>query len=429
MRRVSALAFALAALTMSSGAQAPSVPLAVRQNGVSEGVESRCVGSLRLRRYGQGHTGDGVALSADGTTLAVGAPHEASRARASTATRPTTPSSTPARSTSSRAPADAGRSRRTSRRRTPQTAPSSATIVALSARRQHAGRVGATGKTATPPASTATRRTNSIPQAGAVYVFTRTGATWTQQAYIKASNTGEAGTADSFGEGDQFGFSLALSGDGNTLAVGALDRRQRTRRASTATRPTTLRQAAGAVYVFTRTRRDVVAAGVRQGVEHRRRRLLRLRGRAERRRQHARGRQRSTRTGRAAASTRQADNRATGPAPRTSSRAAARRGRSRPTSRRPISESQDSFGVHVALSDDGDDAARRVARRGLQGDGRERARLRQRLARRRLDGRRLRVRAQRGTLVAAGVHQGVEHGPNDWFGGARGAERRRQHGG
>jgi hypothetical protein len=46
--------------------------------------------------------------------------------------------------------------------------------------------------------------------AGAVYVFTRSGASWSQQAYIKASNT-EAG--------DQFGRSVAL--DGDTLAVGA----------------------------------------------------------------------------------------------------------------------------------------------------------------------------------------------------------------
>jgi hypothetical protein len=53
---------------------------------------------------------------------------------------------------------------------------------------------------------------NSADLAGAVYVFTRTGTTWTQQAYIKASN------ADA---GDQFGWSLALSQDGNTLAVGA----------------------------------------------------------------------------------------------------------------------------------------------------------------------------------------------------------------
>src|ERR1041385_6486045 len=30
---------------------------------------------------------------------------------------------------------------------------------------------------------------SSAPYAGAVYVFTRSGATWTQQAYVKASNT------------------------------------------------------------------------------------------------------------------------------------------------------------------------------------------------------------------------------------------------
>ena len=46
--------------------------------------------------------------------------------------------------------------------------------------------------------------------AGAVYLFSRTGSTWTQQAYIKASNTGQ---------GDEFGFALALSGD--TLVVGS----------------------------------------------------------------------------------------------------------------------------------------------------------------------------------------------------------------
>lgn len=47
--------------------------------------------------------------------------------------------------------------------------------------------------------------------AGAVYVFVRTGSTWTQQAYLKASNSGA---------GDAFGGSVALSG--NTLAVGAI---------------------------------------------------------------------------------------------------------------------------------------------------------------------------------------------------------------
>ncbi|NJK31141.1 MAG: DUF4215 domain-containing protein [Deltaproteobacteria bacterium] len=47
---------------------------------------------------------------------------------------------------------------------------------------------------------------------GAAYVFVRTGGVWSQQAYVKASNTDV---------NDGFGVSLALSGDGNTLAVGA----------------------------------------------------------------------------------------------------------------------------------------------------------------------------------------------------------------
>ncbi len=63
---------------------------------------------------------------------------------------------------------------------------------------------------------------DSIPQAGAVYVFSRVDGAWSQQAYIKASNTGEAGRGNELGDGDQFGFSLALSADGNTLAVGAI---------------------------------------------------------------------------------------------------------------------------------------------------------------------------------------------------------------
>ncbi len=56
---------------------------------------------------------------------------------------------------------------------------------------------------------------DSLSQSGAVYVFTRTGSTWSQDAYIKASNTGEPE------EGDTFGYSVALGDDGRTLAVGA----------------------------------------------------------------------------------------------------------------------------------------------------------------------------------------------------------------
>jgi len=46
--------------------------------------------------------------------------------------------------------------------------------------------------------------------AGAAYVFLRTGTTWAQQAYLKASNTGAT---------DQFGVSVAIAGD--TIVVGA----------------------------------------------------------------------------------------------------------------------------------------------------------------------------------------------------------------
>ncbi|PRQ03999.1 hypothetical protein ENSA5_11820 [Enhygromyxa salina] len=53
---------------------------------------------------------------------------------------------------------------------------------------------------------------NAASAAGAVYVFARNGGVWTQQAYVKASNTGAS---------DQFGLSVALSGTGDTLAVGA----------------------------------------------------------------------------------------------------------------------------------------------------------------------------------------------------------------
>lgn len=52
---------------------------------------------------------------------------------------------------------------------------------------------------------------NNAIRSGAVYVFTRTGGVWRQEAYLKASNTDA---------GDLFGVSVALSGD--TLAVGAM---------------------------------------------------------------------------------------------------------------------------------------------------------------------------------------------------------------
>jgi tartrate dehydratase beta subunit/fumarate hydratase class I family protein len=92
----------------------------------------------------------------------------------------------------------------------------------------------------------------SIAQAGAVYVFTRTGTTWSQQAYVKASNTGEAGVGDEPGKGDQFGFSIGLSADGNTLAVGAIGEDSGAKGVN-GDQNDNSQTSSGAVYIFTRS--------------------------------------------------------------------------------------------------------------------------------------------------------------------------------
>ena len=87
---------------------------------------------------------------------------------------------------------------------------------------------------------------NSVEESGAVYVFTRTGNAWTQQAYIKASNTG--GRDD----GDTFGYTIALSDDGATLAVGAPSE-DSSSTGNNINQGDNSAVGAGAVYVFTRT--------------------------------------------------------------------------------------------------------------------------------------------------------------------------------
>ncbi|MBK8792867.1 MAG: integrin [Holophaga sp.] len=84
---------------------------------------------------------------------------------------------------------------------------------------------------------------NTANRSGAVYVFTRSGGTWSQQAYVKASNT----QVD-----DMFGYRLALSADGNTLAVGAVgEDSNATGLNGNQTNNDAL--SSGAVYVFTRS--------------------------------------------------------------------------------------------------------------------------------------------------------------------------------
>ncbi len=113
--------------------------------------------------------------------------------------------------------------------------------VAVGARRENGNATGVFDPASTQATTTGTGANDS----GAVYVYTRdeTSGNWSQQAYIKASNTGA---------GDEYGYSLALSADGNTMAVGGRyedsdsDQNNTGQALDNATR-------AGAVYVYLRT--------------------------------------------------------------------------------------------------------------------------------------------------------------------------------
>ena len=199
----------------------------------------------------QGHTGQGVAISADGTTMAVGAPHEASGAAGINGNqRDNSVFDAGAVYVFTRG-AKGWAQQAYVKPSNPRSGAEFGHAVALSADGNTLA-VSAFWEPSNAKGINGDQKDESIPQAGAVYVFTRRGAAWTQQAYVKASNTGEAGTADAFGEGDQFAFSLAISADGNTLAVGALTE-DSAARGINGNQADNTAQSAGAVYVFTRT--------------------------------------------------------------------------------------------------------------------------------------------------------------------------------
>ncbi len=101
--------------------------------------------------------------------------------------------------------------------------------------------IGAFGEDSNSTGVNGNQADNSAPDSGAVYVFVRNGMTWSQQAYLKASNTNAS---------DLFGDSVAILGD--TIVVGASGE------ASNATgvngnQTDNSATGAGAAYVFVRT--------------------------------------------------------------------------------------------------------------------------------------------------------------------------------
>lgn len=100
-----------------------------------------------------------------------------------------------------------------------------------------------------PRESSGTTGVDSVPdydlsayRSGAAFVFTRSGGTWSQQAYLKASNTG----ADDF-----FGYSVTVSGD--LLVIGALNEDSKTVGVDSVPIDDGTANDSGAAYVFTRS--------------------------------------------------------------------------------------------------------------------------------------------------------------------------------
>jgi hypothetical protein len=255
------LSVALAAVIVQAGAQnqAPASSAGMPQlrqvayikaSNAEAADHFGCGGAL------DGHTGNSVAISADGNTLAVGAHQESSGARGINGNQNNNDAyasgvvyvfTRTANSWAQQAYIKASNAGQSDNFGSTVALSADGNTMAVAALWESSAGTGVNGN----------QNDDSLPQAGAVYVFSRTGTTWTQQAYLKASNTGRApvpGNTDDWGDGDQFGFSVALSGDGNTVAVGAISEDSTAAGINTnAFQRDDSANSAGAVYVFVRT--------------------------------------------------------------------------------------------------------------------------------------------------------------------------------
>jgi hypothetical protein len=217
----------------------------LKASNPAEDAHFGCGGTLT------GHAGNTSAISDDGNTIAIGAPHENSGAKGINGNQNDT-------STYSAGAVYVFTRRGTTvaqqayiKASNPMPSANFGSTVVLS-RDGNTMAVAAYYESSAATGINGNQNDRSIPEAGAVYIFTRTGTTWSQQAYIKASNTGNAGVGEAFAEGDQFGYSIALSSDGNTLAVGAIGEDSAAMGINGDQADNTA-NGSGAAYVFTRT--------------------------------------------------------------------------------------------------------------------------------------------------------------------------------
>jgi hypothetical protein len=201
-----------------------------------------------------GHTGNALAISNDGGTMAVGAPHESSGSKGVNGNQNDESMYGSGAVYIFTRRGDTWAQQAYLKASNPRQSAHFGSFVALSGN----GNTLAVAAHFEPSAAKGVngdQNDESIPEAGAVYVFTRTGAVWSQQAYLKASNTGRAssGAEEDFGDGDQFGFAVAISGDGNTVAASAISEDSRASNINTNDfQNDDSAASSGAVYVFTR---------------------------------------------------------------------------------------------------------------------------------------------------------------------------------
>jgi hypothetical protein len=203
--------------------------------------------------FGNGGTleGHGVALSGDGNTLAVGAPFESSNAKGINGSQNDNSLYSAGAVYLFVRRNNAWSQQAYIKASNPGQSDKFGFVVSLS-QDGNTLAVSAVWEASSAKGVNGDQNDNSIPQAGAVYIFTRAGTVWSQQAYIKASNTGEAGVGDQFADGDQFGFSISLSADGNTLAAGAIGEDSGAKGIN-GDQNDNSQPGSGAVYVFART--------------------------------------------------------------------------------------------------------------------------------------------------------------------------------
>jgi len=251
--RIAVVALIGAAITATAQEQQPSAApmIPLKQTAYIKASNAEAYDHFACGGANQGHSGNSVALSGDGSTMIVGAPYESGGATGINGNQEDNSAYASGAvyvfvrqggSWVQQAYLKASNTGQSDHFGASVAVSRDGNTVAVTAHWEASAATGINGN----------QRDKSIRQAGAVYVFTRMGTTWAQQAYVKASNTGRSGEGDLPGDGDQFGYSVALSGDGSTMAVGAIAEDSAAQQINGDQKDDS-QQTAGAVYVYART--------------------------------------------------------------------------------------------------------------------------------------------------------------------------------